>query len=86
MKRIVILTCIGSLALTLTALGAHNGKSAHRSSEAERERGAPTSSRLAAEASTLANMSPDMQVHRAIPQRGITIPSLERVTIREAAM
>ncbi len=32
MKRILILTCIGSLALTLTALGAHKGKSAHRSS------------------------------------------------------
>jgi len=31
MKRILFLTCIGSMALTLTALGAHRGKSAHRS-------------------------------------------------------
>jgi hypothetical protein len=31
MKRILFVTCIGSLALTLTALGAHKGKSAHRS-------------------------------------------------------
>jgi Putative peptidoglycan binding domain len=33
MKRIVLLTCIGSLALVLTALGAQKGKSTHESAK-----------------------------------------------------
>lgn len=40
MKRVVFLTCIGSLALALTALGAPRGKSAQRSAGAQGARSA----------------------------------------------
>jgi hypothetical protein len=42
-------------------------------------------SRPGAEATMLAIMSPDMQLHRDIPQRDIAIRLLERITMREAA-
>ena len=50
MKRIVLLTCIGSLALALTTWGAPRGKEGHRSARGEDARSAHVVSPEAEEA------------------------------------